>query len=159
VIRSRITKFSIILCVKQYTVQYRKNSCCQYISVHALYCIRYPRINPTERKGVICNRRRILHYRGTCTPHCIFTLTVLRCKAFFVINSFARNKLFLKISILRTFYVVPIRAVHFCTIVMCSTVKTNLSCHLKVLLAEHFEKNESEFASYCNNVKQNDAFC
>ena len=76
-----------------------------------------------------------------------------------MINSLARNKFFLILFILRTFYVVPIRAVQFYTIVMYSTAKTNLSCHLKALLAEYFEKHESEFASYCKNVKKkNDAF-
>jgi len=80
-------------------------------------------------------------------------------KGFFYDKFFRKQKFFLILSILRTFFTFLITAVQFCTIVMCNTAKTNLSCHLKVLLAEHFEKRESEFASWCKSVKQNEAFC
>jgi hypothetical protein len=135
-----------------------EKNCSQYISLHALYCIWSPSINPIERKKVNGNWRRILRYRRTSISQGIFTLTLLRCKIFYD-KFFRKQQIFLNSSTLRTFYVVSVRNVQSCTIVMWNTAKTKLSCHLKVLLAEHFEKHESEFASYCINIKQNYAFC
>ena len=135
-----------------------EKNCGQYISLHALYCIRSPSINPTGRKELKWWLKEdfILQANFHVTSHINTNTSVLQ--DFFMINSFASNKFFLILSILRTFYVVPIRTVQFCTIVRCSTAKTNLSCHLKALLADRFERRESEFASYCKIVKQNDAF-